>query len=206
MKVAANSAGREISSPLPSLFPAANAVISLPNRVQESFFFIVDETMAGPTGWQLVEKKGDGGCLSVSFPLSLSLLLCHTHPRPSEKMEKFFEVLVFLPAPPHPTCIPGARQSGNKREERRTSDRVRQQEIHSSSLARSLALPLPLGLPHLPKLAPGRGRLLPEFITNRPTDRPTAPPRGVTEGCSLEFRSDNEHRRGERSMRDSPLL
>ena len=78
-------------------------------------------------------------CLRPSLSLSLSLLLCHTHPRPSEKMEKFFEVLVFLPALLHPTCIPGARQSGNKREERRTSDTVRQQEIHSSSLARSLA-------------------------------------------------------------------
>ena len=162
--------------------------------------------MAGPTGWQLVEKKGDGGCLSVSLPLSLSRCSCAIPTRVRPKRWKN-SLRFWFSSPLHSIqlafLVPDRAATKGRRDGHRTES-DNKKFTHPLSLARSPSRSRSVSL-----ICPN-SRLVACYLNSSRTDRLNARRGGgrrdgVTEGCSLEFRSDNEHRRGERSMRDSPL-
>ena len=139
--------------------------------------------MAGPTerpsDGQLVERKGDGGSLSVS------VFVCHTHPPTSEKMEKFFEVLVFLLASAHSIqlafLLPDrAATKGGSEEDEPSEPRVRQQEIPSSADS-----------------APALPPLLSPAVCYLNSSRPSGAASSDRDAVWNFDRITNEHRRGE---------
>ena len=169
--------------------------------VSKSLFFIVDETMAGPTGWQLVERKGDGGCLSASR--CSCAIPTRVRPKRWKNSLRF-----WFSSPLHSIqlafLVPDRAATKGRRDGHRTES-DNKKFTHPLSLARSPSRSRSVSL-----ICPN-SRLVACYLNSSRTDRLNARRgggrrAGVTEGCSLEFRSDNEHRRGERSMRDSPLL
>ena len=153
-----------------------------------------------PAGNLLKGKGMEDVCLSPSLSLSRCSCAIPTRVRPKRWKNS---LRFWFSSPLHSIqlafLVPDRAATKGRRDGHRTESDNKKFTHPPLSLAYSLSRSVSLICPN--------SRLVGCYLNSSRTDRPTARRGGgrdgVTEGCSLEFRSDNEHRRGERSMRDS---